>query len=234
MMFHGYESGFYNFGRQTLLQPVEWTTDGWFKIPDNINTDRPNKKHSLKGSPSTYTLSDNFSGTVLKPHWKFFGEFDVNRFNLANHSLTIKAKGNSASNCSPLLCIPSDHSYMVDIEMIIEGKATGALLLFYNNSHHSGILADNNNILANINGWQFVTEHSVHNSHVFLRLKNLNNTVDMYYSTDGSEWTKIENSLEVSSMHHNVLGGFLSLRIGLCSIGEGSVTFRNFTYEPVK
>ena len=48
----------------------------------------------------------------------------------------------------------------------------------------------------------------------------------MYYSTDGDKWNKIENSLEVSGMHHNVLSGFLSLRIGLCSMGEGKERLR--------
>jgi len=69
---------------------------------------------------------------------------------------------------------------------------------------------------------------------VFLRLRKINNTVDMYYSLDGSKWVKIENSLEVSGFNHNVLSGFLSLRLGLCSIGEGTVKFRNFVYKPIK
>jgi len=234
MMFHGYENGFYNFGRQTLLQPVEWTADGWFKMPDSIKTDQPIKKPNLKTVASNYTLSDDFGGKSLKPHWKFFGEYDVNRFNVTDNSLTIKAKGNSTANSSPLLCIPSDHSYTVDVEMNIEGNAQGGLILFYNNNFNSGILADGKNILANLRGWKFITKHNTHNNHVFLRLKNINNTMDMFYSTNGEKWIKIENSIEVSSMHHNVLSGFMSLRIGLCSIGEGSVTFKNFTYKSIK
>ena len=233
IVFHGYENGFYNFGRQTLLQPVEWTADGWFKTPAGMKTDQPIKKPALKKVASTYTLSDDFSGSILKPHWKFFGEYDVTRFSVANNSLTIKAKGNSTSNSSPLLCIPSDHSYTVEMEMSIEGNATGGLVLFYNNNFNSGILADGKNILANLRGWQFTTEHNVIKNHVFLRLRNINNTVDMYYSADGEEWIKIENSVEVSSMHHNVLSGFMSLRIGLCSIGEGSIKFKNFVYKPI-
>lgn len=115
--------------------------------------------------------------------------------------------------------------------MLIEGEATGGLVLFYNNNAHSGILADKENIQANLRGWQFPTERKVIQKHVFLRLRNINNTVDMYYSMDGTNWTKIESSLEVSALHHNVLGGFLSLRIGLCAVGEGKVTFKNFTYK---
>ena len=234
MIFHGYENGFYNMGRQTLLQPVEWTDDGWFKTPDNIKTDQPIKRPSLKTGTSTFSLSDDFSGTSLKLHWKFFGEYDVNRFKVADNSLKIKAKGNSVSNCSPLLCIPSNHSYTVNVEMNIDDNAMGGLVLFYNNDFYSGILADNKNILANLRGWQFVTESNVIKNHVFLRIKNINNTIDMYYSLDGVNWKKIENSMEVSSMNHNVLGGFLSLRIGLCSMGQGTVKFKKFTYEPIQ
>lgn len=99
---------------------------------------------------------------------------------------------------------------------------------------YSGILADNKNILANLRGWQFPTERDVISNHVYLRLKNINNTVDMYYSIDGVNWNKIENSVEVSAYHHNVLSDFLSLRIGLVSMGNGKVTFRNFKYEAIE
>jgi beta-xylosidase len=95
-------------------------------------------------------------------------------------------------------------------------------------------IADKENILANLRGWQFPTEKKVIKNHVFLRLKNINNTVDMFYSLDGEKWKKIENSIEVTGYNHNVLGGFLSLRLGLCSIGDGKIKFKNFKYEPIK
>lgn len=235
IVFHAYENGHYNMGRQTLLLPITWTNDGWFKIPDGIKTEDPIKVASGRSSVTSFNLSDNFSGNKLRPNWKFFGEYDTTRFLVANNSLTIKGKGQSVGNCSPLLCIPSDHSYTADIELTIEGNAIGGLVLFYNNNAYSGIMADKENVLANLRGWQFPTEKNVVlQNHVYLRLKNINNTVDMYYSNDGIQWKKIENSLEVSGLHHNVLGGFLSLRLGLCSLGEGSVTFRNFIYNPIK
>ena len=234
MIFHAYEKGFYNKGRQTLLVPVEWTKDGWYKIPDGIADDKPIRKPNLPASKSNFTLNDNFEGNTLKPQWQFFGELDPNRFQLANNSLSIKGKGNYVGSSSPLLFVPLDHSYSAEVELSIEGKATGGLVLFYNGSAFSGLLANNENILANIHGWQFETEKNVIKNHVFLRMENRNNTVDLYYSTDGNKWNKIENSLEVSGMHHNVLSGFLSLRIGLCSMGEGKVVFKNFKYKPIK
>ena len=169
----------------------------------------------------------------MRPHWKFFGEYDTTRFRIIDKSLVVKAKGHTVGESSPLLCIPSDHSYTVDVEVVIEDDAIGGLVLFYNDSYYSGILADNENILANLRGWQFPTEKKVIKNHVFLRLKNIKNTVDMYYSIDGEKWIKIENSMDVSGMHHNVLSGFLSLRIGLCSIGNGTVKFKNFRYKSI-
>lgn len=234
MVFHAYEKGFYNMGRQTLLQPIEWTKDGWYKVAAGTTDSKPIARPHSKASAPGFTLNDDFEGSKLKPHWKFFGEYDTTRFKLVENSIVIKAKGNGVGNSSPLLCIPSHHSYTAEVELLIEGKATGGLVLFYNNNAFSGILADKENVLANIHSWQFVTEKNVINNHVYLRLKNINNTVDMYYSNDGLTWKKVENSLEVSGMHHNVLNGFLSLRIGLCAIGDGKVTFKHFKYSSIK
>lgn len=233
MIYHGYEKDYYNMGRQTLLEPIEWTADGWFKALKDVEADESIKRPSLPISNTTFSLNDDFSGESLKPHWKFFGGYEANRLRFENNSLVMKAKGDGVGNSSPMLCVPSHHSYTAEVEINIEGNTTAGLVLFYNNNFHSGILADNKNILANLRGWQFPTERNVIENRVFLRLKNINNVVDMYYSTDGNNWIKIENSADVSSMHHNVLSGFMSLRIGLCAYGEGEVSFKNFRYTPI-
>ncbi len=234
LLFHGYENGFYNMGRQTMLTPVEWTKDGWYKIPENIDIA---KKITLPientDNKNLFSLNDSFTGKSLSEFWKFFGGFDANRIELTGNSLVVESKGNSVANCSPMLCVPQNHSYTADVELEIEGDAIGGMVLFYNERAFSGILADKDNVLANLRGWQFPTEPNVLKRHVFLRLKNINNTVDMYYSLDGKNWTKIENSFESTAYHHNVLSGFMSLRIGLCSMGNGKVIFKVFKYKAI-
>jgi len=233
IMFHAYENGFYNMGRQTLLLPIEWTKDGWYKVPEGISDTKPVKKADLTVSNINSTFIDNFKGNKLSPQWSFFKEYNTNRFQVDSNSVVIKAKGNSVGSCSPLLYTPSNHSYTAEVELFIEGNAIGGFTLFYNNSAYSGLLADKSNILANINGWQFPTEKDVLKGHVYLRMKNINNTVDLYYSMNGNDWIKLENSLEISGFHHNAFGGFLGVKIGLCSIGEGTVKFKNFKYIPI-
>jgi beta-xylosidase len=232
MIFHGYENGYYNMGRQTMLVPVEWTKEGWFKISERIKIDGKIKRPVLPEiDRELFTLSDNFEGKSLNSQWHFFNEYDTTRFQISRNSLTIRAEGSSPKNSSPLLCVPSDHSYTASVELAINGNAIGGLLLFYNYDFYSGILANSKDILINMRGWQFTGVKNVLSGHVFLRLKNMQNIVDIFYSTDGKIWTKVETSFDVSGYHHNVLSGFKSLRIGLCSIGEGSVIFKNFRYS---
>ncbi len=235
MIFHGYENGYYNMGRQSMIVPIEWTEDGWYKIQDDIEIAKPIKLPDLENkNTEKYQLSDSFEGDKLGPQWRFFKEFGEGRYELTGDELVVNGKGSSVPDCSPMLIIPTNHSYTASVELELEGDAIGGLVLFYNENGYSGILADKENILTNLRGWQFPTEKNAINRKVYLRLKNIENTVDMYYSLDGKEWTKTENSFEVSAYHHNILGGFMSLRIGLCSMGEGKVIFKNFKYEPIK
>jgi xylan 1,4-beta-xylosidase len=39
--------------------------------------------------------------------------------------------------------------------------------------------------------------------------------------------------MEVSGMHQNVFGGFLSLKVGVNSAGDGAVRMRDFHYRAV-
>jgi beta-xylosidase len=106
IVFHGYENGFYNMGRQTLLQPIEWTEDGWYKIPDGIKTDEPIKRSTGTFSDSVFTLNDNFEGNTLKPQWKFFGEYDASRFILDGNGIDIKANSRRVLPCPSRQTIP--------------------------------------------------------------------------------------------------------------------------------
>ncbi len=229
MVLHGYENGHRNLGRQTLLMPVVWTKDGWFKVPSKLKAENPIKIPDIKTSKNNYSLNDDFRNNSLKLQWRFFAEYDTSRFRSTHDGLILKGKGDAIKNTSPLLCNPPHHSYMAELEVFITGNATAGLILFYNNRASAGILANKKDLIVNTGAYQFPTlKNCIKDDHVFLRLRNINNTVDIFYSNDGNTWNKIEQSLEMSGYHHNVLGNFLSLKIGLCAIGDGDVRFKNF------
>lgn len=234
MIFHGYEKNHYNMGRQSLVAPVEWTEDGWFKIPDSFDLSEPVAMPSPVSKVSDFNFSDDFEGSKLNPFWKFFKEYDTDRFSVSDGALHVKGKGSSIYESAPLLVMPADHSYTAEIEMELEGDATGGLIMYYDDRAFSGILANSEDIMINLRGWQFISDRGVSKRHVFLRLENRNDVVNLYHSTDGKNWIKNETSLEVSAFHHNVLSGFMALRIGLISLGEGTVHFKNFSYQPIQ
>ncbi len=100
------------------------------KIPGEIETNAPTLNPAKGNLAIKFLLNDDFGGSGLTPQWQFFGGYDTTRFRLSGQGLKIKAKGNSVANCSPLLCIPSDHFYTAQVELLIEGNATGGLVFF--------------------------------------------------------------------------------------------------------
>jgi beta-xylosidase len=71
MLYHGYENSFWTLGRQTLLDPVEWTADGWPKALGG-DLSRPLRKPKGRPVPHGVALSDDFStnkfGLVVAPN----------------------------------------------------------------------------------------------------------------------------------------------------------------------
>ncbi len=67
-----------------------------------------------------------------------------------------------------------------------------------------------------------------------MRVTNDANVVTWEYSHDGGRsWTLHGTRMEVSGMHHNVFGGFLSLKVGLYGTGRGAVRLRDFRYRAI-
>jgi len=69
--FHAYETAFYSLGRQMLMQPIEWTADGWWRpragrIPTATAT-----APDLPESPRALVQSDEFAAPSLGLQWFF-------------------------------------------------------------------------------------------------------------------------------------------------------------------
>ena len=61
MVYHGYENGFRTLGRQTLLEPIEWTSDGWFRAKGGTLSTPLAKPRGSAASKAGFALSDDFS-----------------------------------------------------------------------------------------------------------------------------------------------------------------------------
>lgn len=234
MVYHGYENGFRTLGRQALLEPIEWTADGWFRAKGGTLATALPKPRGGKVSPAGFALSDDFSLKQLGLQWSFHapGTNEAARLRYEDGSLVLRGKGSALADSSPLTCIVGDRSYEVSVELDISGEGYGGLALFYDYRSYVGIGFSRTQMLT----YCYAQEHSwmrenVATNKVQIRLVNRENVVTFHYALDGQHWKQHPWQMEVSGLHHNVFGGFLSLRVALFSAGPGEARLRDFIYR---
>lgn len=116
--------------------------------------------------------------------------------------------------------------------MSIDKGSAGRLLLFCNDRFFPGMGLSSDGIFGILRGWN-CPPTAYGRDHVHMRLRNVEHEVIFHYSEDGVNWKKLQHAYDASGFHHNALGGFLALRIGLDAAGEGEVRFSNWTYRRI-
>jgi beta-xylosidase len=233
IVYHAYENGFYTLGRQTLLEPIAWTDDGWFKST-GIDVAAPIPKPDAPALPFGFPFSDDFSTNKMGIQWSFHNgaTADAARFKYENNALIIQGKGSSPKDCSPLAFSTGDHAYQCDVQIEITDDSRAGLILFYNEKLYAGLGFDKSHLFMHRYGAerQQALPKNISNT-LHLRLTNDKNILTLDTSPDGKTWTRFPTAMDVSGYHHNTAGDFLSLRPALYSAGAGSATFKNFHYH---
>ena len=235
MVYHGYENGFRTLGRQTLLEPIEWTADGWFRaLGGDLSRPLP-KPRGGRAGPPPLGLSDDFSQDRMGTQWSFHkpSPAEQQRMSSVAGGLMLAGRGTSPADSPPLTCIVGDRSYEAEIALELIGDAEGGLLLFYDHNAFVGLGFTPETLKVFEYSQELSWARRPHQARSLrLRLRNDENVITYHYShDDGLTWTRHDTRMEVSGMHHNVFGGFLSLRIGLYAAGKGTVRLRDFRYR---
>ena len=235
MVYHGYENGFRTLGRQALLEPVEWTEDGWFRAKGGDLSLPMRKPSKGKSGPNGAALSDDFSTNKFGTQWCFHnpGEDEMARVAYRENALELLAKGRSPIDSAPLTCGVVDRAYQVEVSLMLTGSAEAGLLLFYN---HNAVVGMGFTADA-LKSFQYAEEQSwaripIETRRLRLRITNDHHVITYEYSQDaGRSWTRHPTRMEVSGLNHNVFGGFLSLKVGIYCAGSGKVQLRDFQYR---
>jgi beta-xylosidase len=230
---HSYENGYRTLGRQLLLLPIEWTADGWFRIPAGIVAGSPIPMPIPDASQHPFLdPSDDFTSRELGLQWAFWHEYDAARFTTGNGALTLQARGQSLAD-SPALTTPvGGHSYTVEIDLQAESGCESGLMLFYDPQHSTGVSLAPEGIGVRLANGYVPNRREKGAARATLRIVNDRQEIDFYYRLPGQSWRKTPESAEISGMQHNVLGGFLDVRPAVYACGSGKATFRNFRYWP--
>jgi xylan 1,4-beta-xylosidase len=234
MTVHAYENGYRTLGRQLLLLPIEWTADGWFRVAHGVTAD------SALPMPVAGTVqkpfadpSDDFTTPELGVQWAFWHEFDPARFKTGNGALELNARGRSFADSPVLATAVGGHSYTIEIDVEVDAGCTAGLMLFYNPEHGTGIqVSQDGGIFTRSTTGSVHSRQEKGATRATLRVVNDRQEVDFYYRLPGKAWVRTPDSVEISGMHHNVLGGFLDVRPAIYASGSGKATFRGFRYWP--
>ena len=88
VVYHAYEKDYYTLGRQTLIEPIQWTADGWFTAVDAEGGAVPEAAVTAQPSDGALVLAD--SGR-LGLHWHFFGGERLGDYRIEDNRLVLKA-----------------------------------------------------------------------------------------------------------------------------------------------
>lgn len=230
-VYHAYEKGFLSYGRQTLMEPVEITDDGWISAPLGSGVEAPIPAPiDLRMEPDRHSRLGEFR---IGLDWKFYKDYDPQRIRREKDVLLMKGKGTDPAGSSPMLFVTGDHAYEFSVKIECEGDAVGGLILYYNDRCYIAHGSNGRDRYKWRRGEFRGKCWPDAKGPLWLRLRCEDNIVSGYYSSDGKTWKKESFGMEMSGYNHNTLGDFRSVLPGLFSYGGGSVRFTDFKYSPL-
>jgi len=232
VVYHAYENSFTSLGRQTLMEPVEMTEDGWFKasLPGTA-IEQPIQKPiaSEKNTDRRERLNEFRAGL----DWKYYKTFNPERIRVENGTLIMKAQGDTPGNSSPMMFVAGMRAYEVEVEVEKDPETTAGLLLYYNSDFFVGTGFNSDRRFRFRKGQpNGGTPHEGKN-HLWLKLRNNHQVVTGAYSYDGITWHRETWGMEVSGYNHNTLYEFQSMLPALFASGKGEVRFKNLKFTPL-
>jgi beta-xylosidase len=245
VVYHAIQNAHRNLGRQTLMEPVEWTDDGWWRIPKDaspaaalripVASSTASATSTSRPAPAAASLSDDFSSGSLGWQWDPITEANLGRAKTGQGSLTLAAAGSSLHDSLPLLCLVPAPEYTIEADLTVEAGAIGGITIYYDSLHSCGIALGGGRVLLYNMGknWLQADHNSIswEGDSISLRLACDGYTVTPWYSADGRTWCKYNICFDVEGWHHNavigdsVMVGLGGIRPGIFSAGTGKVTF---------
>jgi xylan 1,4-beta-xylosidase len=108
--FHTWEWSYGTLARSMCLEPVIWTSDGWWRPKNGRKASLTNTGPSLPSTPYEIRRSDDFSSTMIGPQWFFHSAPDASGpvWSLSEHPgfLRIKTQDGDVNGSAAYRAIP--------------------------------------------------------------------------------------------------------------------------------
>ncbi len=229
-VYHAFQNGQRQRGRQVLLEPVTWTADGWVHPSEPVGEQfqaRVIRNHEIS--------NDDFSSSELHLQWQLDGSQFAPEFLLEQGALTLPAQ---QGKTAVLYAQGSDRDFEMTVRLRPTGNVETGLILYYRPQSFVGIgrtRADG----ALFSAAEANTRHQFACPRCeYWKILLQNDTLSMFWSEDGIRWTKHERSLDVSALHGNPHGGFSAMKPAVfvrgLDRGKGNVQVSDFTYSTAR
>jgi len=232
MVSHGYENGFRTLGRQILLEPIEWTPDGWPVAPAaDLGADLPKLRPDDPAAESP-AASDDFSAPAWGTRWSLEDTVPAARSRARfGDALSLAAVGGSPADSPPMAIRATERAYAVEVEVEVSPGASGALLLYFSPRLFCGMAWDGTRMTSYAGGvathWR---EPVTPGDRLRLRLVNDGHIVTGWHAAPGGEWRRHGVRYDTSGYHAATMQDLKSLRPALCAFGRGDVRFTDFRH----
>lgn len=226
---HGYMNGYRTLGRCTLIEPIEWTDDGWFRAAERwpagweapARTDMPTR--------------DDFAGKQLGIQWQFFDRYDPARFRLADGRLVLDGRGDTPGRSQPPSIMPMHRAYEIETQVSIEGDGLVGLMLFGDPNIYIGLAIGPDGKLHRVQEgfrrYARTDEPTIGATHATLRIVNEHQDVRFHYRLGDGPWEVLQPGMDVSAV---IASGFHTLRPALFATGDARGAFEYFDYRPLE
>ena len=226
IVYHAYANDYHTLGRQTLIEPLQYTADGWFAPTDEYTV--LTGKHEISHG---FELNDKFIGKELGLQWSFWKENAGDKIDIKRNCLQVEGKGTTPADGRLLLLTPEDKYYETEVDVETGDNSSGGLVLFYNEKAYAGVTTNGNHFTLYRNAEHKESHTNNLGNKLTMRLINRCNQLSIKVGTQSGEWITLAEGIDVSTMHHNTYKGFFALRVALVATGDGKVKFRNFKYR---
>lgn len=234
MVYHGYENGFWTLGRQCLLDPVEWTADGWFHTTGGDLSKPLRKPINVAGAGHGMPLSDDFTTDRLGVHWAFHapGPNENARLSRDGDGLILRASGATPTDSRPLTFISGDLAYEVEADIELDDGAEAGVLLFYSPKLYCGLgFSSAGLVMHRVATQRRSAPPADFGRRMQIKIQNDRHIVTCWTRTPDQRWTRYGVRFETSGYHHNVAWDFLSLRPAIYCSGQGHARVRSVRYR---
>jgi beta-xylosidase/lysophospholipase L1-like esterase len=225
--FHAYEKAYYTLGRQMLMQPIEWTADGWWRPVGGRIPAETARAPDLPETPRSFAQSDDFNAPALGLQWFFTcaPDFSGATWSLTEKpgSLRLRTQPGDLGSLSALPAIfqqrVTGKAFTVTTKLTFAPGSTGgaAGLHFYHdplmNLWLASTVRDGRPVIT-VGKYNLGTrtdlwsEPNPHGDTVHLRIVvDGEEQLTFFFSGDGRQWRQLGGSLYIGASGHHLRDG---------------------------